>query len=55
MKKRIIILSAQTIKTDGSLWVWGLNQRGQLGTGNPASSNKPIMIMLDTSLAYIAE
>jgi len=29
------------IKTDGSLWSWGLNNYGQLGFGNTRNSHSP--------------
>ena len=33
------------IKNDGSLWMWGNNESGQLGNGTNVSSNIPIKIM----------
>ena len=33
------------IKTDGSLWAWGFNERGQLGDGTNVSTNTPVKIM----------
>ncbi len=35
------------IKTDGSLWAWGLNSYGQVGSGNSAGIDAPVMIGLD--------
>ncbi len=32
------------IKSDGTLWGWGFNQFGQLGTGNNVDSNIPVQI-----------
>ncbi|MCL2381419.1 MAG: hypothetical protein FWC64_07470 [Treponema sp.] len=32
------------IRVDGSLWVWGRNEWGQLGTGNAGSSRTPVRI-----------
>jgi alpha-tubulin suppressor-like RCC1 family protein len=29
------------VKTDGTLWTWGYNQRGNLGTGNTTSRSSP--------------
>ena len=36
---------SSVIKTDGSLWTWGENDRGQLGIGNNVNSNTPIKVM----------
>lgn len=30
------------IKTDGTLWLWGINTNGQLGTGNRTSRSSPV-------------
>ena len=35
------------IKSDGTLWGWGLNSNGQLGNGTNVSSNIPIQIGTD--------
>lgn len=32
------------IKSDGTLWAWGLNTDGQLGTGNTTSYNYPVQV-----------
>ncbi len=36
--------SAFAIKQDGTLWVWGANQFGKLGTGNLTSFSSPVQI-----------
>lgn len=33
------------IKTDGTLWMWGYNGKGQLGTGTRESSSVPVKVM----------
>ena len=33
--------SMAAVKTDGTLWTWGANARGQLGTGNTTSRSSP--------------
>ena len=35
------------IKTDGSLWCWGLNNYGQLGTNDTESVNTPVTTFLE--------
>ena len=37
------------ILSNGSLWAWGDNEAGQLGTGNKTSPNTPVKIMEDVS------
>jgi uncharacterized repeat protein (TIGR03803 family) len=32
------------IRTDGTLWAWGLNGSGQLGNGNTTSNSSPVQI-----------
>lgn len=41
------------IKTDGTLWVWGDNSKGQLGDGTTVSKSSPIQIGADTNWAYV--
>lgn len=41
------------IKTNGSLWSWGSNFFGQLGTGNNISYNAPIQVGTDLSWTKI--
>ena len=33
-----------SIKTDGSLWIWGWNQKGQLGDGTTIDKSSPIQV-----------
>lgn len=35
---------ALAIRTDGTLWAWGLNIFGALGTGNTTSANAPVQV-----------
>jgi alpha-tubulin suppressor-like RCC1 family protein len=41
------------IKTDGTLWSWGLNGNGQLGIGNMAQQNAPVQIGTDEDWSKI--
>lgn len=34
------------VKKDGTLWAWGSNEYGQLGTGNQKDSNKPVQVKM---------
>ena len=42
------------IKTNGTLWAWGFNNKSQLGTGNTTRRNTPIQIGTDTNWVDIA-
>ncbi len=42
------------LKTDGSLWTWGLNSYGQLGNGSSASCRTPVMVGRGTNWARVA-
>ena len=33
------------LKSDGTVWAWGSNGRGQLGTGNTTPSNTPVQVL----------
>lgn len=41
------------IKSDGTLWVWGDNSKGQLGDGTTVNKSSPIQIGTDTNWAYV--
>lgn len=45
------------IKTDGTLWAWGLNYAGQLGIGNLTDQNEPIQIgiLTDWQKIFVGE
>ena len=43
-----------TIKTDSTLWAWGLNDYGQLGDGTNENKNSPIQIGAETNWASVA-
>ena len=41
------------IRSDGTLWAWGLNDKGQLGDGTTVNKNVPTKIGTDTNWATI--
>ncbi len=41
------------IKNDGTLWAWGFNGNGQIGSGNKIQSNIPIQIGTDTDWTHV--
>ena len=41
------------LKTDGSLWAWGLNGAGQLGDGTTENRSSPVQIGTDTDWVSI--
>ena len=47
------IKSASAIKTDGTLWSWGFNEKGQLGLNNVTSYSSPVQLP-GTNWAFVA-
>lgn len=45
--------NSMAIKTDGTLWAWGLNNGGQLGTGNTTSRSSPVQVGALTTWAAV--
>jgi alpha-tubulin suppressor-like RCC1 family protein len=42
------------VKTDGTLWTWGRNTQGQLGTGNTTQYSSPVQIGALTAWLKVA-
>ena len=42
------------IKTDGTLWAWGLNTNGQLGDNTTTTKSSPVQIGSDNNWSYVA-
>jgi alpha-tubulin suppressor-like RCC1 family protein len=38
------VKSSAVIKTDGTLWAWGINSQGQLGFGDSTSRSSPVQV-----------
>jgi alpha-tubulin suppressor-like RCC1 family protein len=38
-----------SVKTDGTLWTWGLNTSGQLGLGDALNRSSPVQVGALTS------
>lgn len=47
-------LHGGAIKSDGTLWMWGYNNNGQLGIGNTTSQNVPVQVGSDTNWKSLA-
>lgn len=45
--------SAFAIKTDGTLWAWGLNSNGQLGINNSLDRSSPVQVGALTNWTYV--
>ena len=46
-------LNTSAIKTDGTLWSWGINDYGQLGDGTYTQKNVPVKIGNDTNWQFV--
>jgi alpha-tubulin suppressor-like RCC1 family protein len=44
---------AVALKTDGTIWAWGVNIVGELGQGDTIARSSPVQIGSDTDWAYI--
>jgi alpha-tubulin suppressor-like RCC1 family protein len=45
---------ALAIKTDGTLWSWGLNDNGQLGTGDTTNRSSPGSVVSNSTWKQVA-
>ena len=46
--------SSYAVKTNGTLWAWGQNDKGQLGDGTTVDKNVPVQVGTATDWAYVA-
>lgn len=46
--------STCAVKSGGTLWCWGVNHRGQLGTKNTKSSDRPVKVGTATTWSSVA-
>lgn len=44
---------ALALKSDGTLWAWGTNGDGELGTGDANASSVPVQVNIDETLAIV--
>ena len=42
------------LKSDGTVWAWGLNENGQLGDGTTLNRNAPVQVLGLTGVVAIA-
>jgi hypothetical protein len=42
------------VKSDGSLWIWGSNENGQLGNGTTKDSSVPVTVMSDIASVAVS-
>ena len=47
-------LHSLALKNDGTVWAWGRNSEGQLGTGNTVESNVPVQVIGLSGIVSIA-
>jgi uncharacterized repeat protein (TIGR01451 family) len=46
---------SQALKSDGSVWSWGRNERGQLGDGTPTDRPSPVQVVSLNGSAVLAQ
>ena len=42
------------VKTDGTLWAWGINAGGRVGDGTIVNKSSPVQVGSDTNWAYVS-
>ncbi len=42
------------LKSDGTVWAWGLNESGQLGNGTNTNSNTPVQVLGTGGVGYLS-
>jgi len=45
--------SAYALKSDGTVWSWGRNHRGQLGNNSTTTSNIPVQVLGPDGISYL--
>ena len=46
-------MGSAALKTDGTLWLYGINSYGQLGTNDAVARSSPIQVGSDTTWSKI--
>ena len=46
---------SMALKTDGTVWAWGRNARGELGNGTTTQSTVPVQVKGESGIGYLSD